>query len=555
MGFTSKIQSHYDVVVVGAGAAGAAYIQRLTESGLRVLAIEKGPFFKNHRDDFIENELGIFNHLWDSSSYEVEGDAFRATPNLGRAVGGGTLAWTAVALRFFERDFHFKKHWKVPAQSSVTNWPISLKDLDLYYQQAELHMGVSGTATVWDQPNAALPPNPALDFYPGSNQLKTGFDKLGYRWAPGRIATNSRPYNNASECLHCGFCRSGCRVDAKYQADKVLIEPALASGFLDLAYECTVVELLTSGDGKQITALRFVDDQSGEELKVSAEHVVLCNNPFETTRLLLNSANDAHPNGIGNKFDQVGRHFFCHLGVVGLGFTEQDLRASTGHNMGNIMSLDPCNQGRDKNYVGGFTLLSLNGAGAGVAAIDPLEHFQGPELQEKMSRFNRALFMVSFIEGLPAEHNRIRLGQSLDSYGLPQAKVEYDYLENDLLALADARQAMADVMTEAGAGDVHVSREFEAHPMGGMRMGNSPSQSATDKWGRVHGLNNLWVGGASLFVSGSSVNPTLTIHALALRSAEKLAKTFAQQKKQKQQQKKDQKKNKQSSLNSERAYA
>lgn len=91
----------YDAIVVGAGAAGAVYISKLAAAGLRILAIEKGPHYHNHKQDFFESELAIFKLLWDNNQYKVEGKAFRATPNLGQAVGGGTLAWTAVALRFF----------------------------------------------------------------------------------------------------------------------------------------------------------------------------------------------------------------------------------------------------------------------------------------------------------------------------------------------------------------------------------------------------------------------------------------------------------------------
>jgi choline dehydrogenase-like flavoprotein len=186
-------KKHYDAIVVGAGAAGAVFINRLAKAGLKVLAIEKGPFYRDHKNDFYESELSIFKLLWDNNQYRVSGSAFRGTPNLGKAVGGGTLVWTAVALRFFERDFTFIDHWGDVPGTSVNNWPIRLEDLDRFYAEAEIDMGVSGSPTVWDALSAEVPPNPPIPFYRSSYRFQQGFDRLGLNWAPGRLATNSSP--------------------------------------------------------------------------------------------------------------------------------------------------------------------------------------------------------------------------------------------------------------------------------------------------------------------------------------------------------------------------
>ncbi|AXR01106.1 GMC family oxidoreductase [Pseudoalteromonas piscicida] len=513
----------YDAIVIGAGAAGAVYISKLAAAGLRILAIEKGPHYRNHKQDFFESELAIFKLLWDNNQYKVEGKAFRATPNLGQAVGGGTLAWTAVALRFFEHDFKFASNWGIPQSSSVADWPIEYKTLARHYDEAERVMGVSGSTTAWDLPKAPPPPNPPIDLYRSSALFKQAFERLGMNWAPGRIATNSVSYQNRSSCLHCGHCRAGCRVDAKYQADKVLIEPALRTGLVTLKTESLVTRLETTQNGKRISAVNYLDLATGERHQASARFVIVCNNPIETPRLLLSSTNDAHPFGIGNQYDQVGRHFFCHLGTIGLGTTGQDLRMSVGHNMGNIMSLDFCEDRTNNGYSGGYTLLSLNGSGAGVAALDPLVQVNGHELKAIMKEYNNSLMLLSFIEGLPSPDNRITLVEGeYDQYGMPLAKVTYNYLPNDLMALQAAQHRIRDVLYAADASNVHISPEFEAHPMGTMRMGNNPHTSVTNSFGKVHGVNNLYIGGASLFVTGSSVNPTLTIHALALRSCEKI---------------------------------
>lgn len=262
-----------------------------------------------------------------------------------------------------------------------------------------------------------------------------------------------------------------------------------------------------------------------EKFTAKGKVVIVCNNPIETPRLLLASANRAHPDGIGNRFDQVGRNFFTHLGIIGFGTTDEDLRMSVGHNMANIMSLDTCENTEDSSYAGGFTLLALNGSGAGVAALDPMVNINGVELKEVMNQYNKSLMLLSFIEGIPVEDNRITLSPNdNDEFGVPRAHVKFDYHHNDLKALKAAQNKVTQVLHACDANEVFVSPEFEAHPMGTMRMGTDPARSATNPMGRVHGVKNLYVGGVSLFVTGGSVNPTLTLHALALRTTEQILK-------------------------------
>jgi choline dehydrogenase-like flavoprotein len=403
----------------------------------------------------------------------------------------------------------------------VEDWPLSLAELERDYDEAEAQMGVSGQRTPWDPGNRREYPTPPLASYRSSLRLREGMARLGIRSAPGPVAINSRPHGERGQCLHCGYCRSGCRVDAKYQADKVLVAPALETGRLDLVTDALVTRLEMTRTGERVDGVSWLDLNTHRTHQARGKVVIVCNNPIEIPRLFLNSANDFHPRGLGNQHDQVGRHFFCHLGTVGLGITDEELDTSTGHNMGNLMSLDFCESAPEQPYQGGFSLLSLHGAGAGVMAVDPLRRFMGAELKERMAQYNKSLLMVSFCEGLPSPENRITVDRSrLDPYGQPVARVSYTLLDNDLRVFDGAVQKTAEVLRASGAREVHVTTPaFESHPMGTMRMGTDPQTSVTNSHGQVHGIDNLFVGGAALFVTGSSVNPTLTLHALALRSA------------------------------------
>lgn len=522
---TEMFHSHkYDAVIIGAGAAGSVFAYELTRAGWHVLALERGQHYREHRQAFTESELGMWPLLWDNSLYEVEGDGFHRTPNLGQGVGGGTLAWTAVSLRLFERDLRFRSHYGRPAGSSVEDWPLSLQELEPWYERAELQMGVSGAPTPWDEPGRRPLPNPPLCRYPSSELLSAGMERLGLRSAPCPVAINSQPYQGRSGCLHCGFCRSGCRVDAKYQADRVLIAPALQTGRLELCTQVQVTRIDMSRHRRRVEGVTYVDTRTGRQHRARARTVIACNNPLEIPRLLLASAHGAHPQGLGNQHEQVGRHFFCHLGTIGMGITAREAGTSAGHNMGNLMSLDCAESRPEQPYRGGFSLIALNGAGAGVMAVDPLRRFLGAELKQRMAAYNRSLLLVSFGEGLPSAENRITLdGSKRDGWGMPVARVHYTLLENDRRLFSAATEKMAQVLRASGAHEVQVTAPpFEAHPMGTMRMGNDPRTSATDVYGRVHGLDNLFVGGAALYPTGGCANPTLTLHALALRTADHL---------------------------------
>lgn len=512
----------WDAIIIGAGAAGAVFASELTKAGMNVLMLEMGRHYQSHRTDFAENELAMWERVWSNAQYNVTGNGFTGAPNLGIGVGGGTLAWTAVSLRFFNHDFKARSTYGQPTGSSVEDWPITLSELEPFYDKAERQLGVSGEISPWDSPSRRSPPNPPFGYYRSSHMLKEGMTKLGIRSAPGPVAINSRNHGNRSSCLHCGFCRSGCRVDAKYQADQVLIKQALATNRLKLLTGVAVTRINQGRSPRLASSVTYVDTSTRSYRSVRGRVIIAANNPIEIPRLFLNSASASHPNGLGNRYGNVGRNFFTHPATVGLGITNECVNGSIGYNIGNIISLDFCRSRNPRDYIGGFALESLNGAGAGVMAVDPYRHLWGNDLKNAMKNYNNALFSIAFCEGLPVRDNRITIDPNRqDAYGANMANIHYELHPNDLRVFAEAVQTTRKIMGAAGAHTVHVTETpFEAHPAGTMRMGNDKRVSVTDKFGRVHGLDNVYVGGSALFVTGSSVNPTLTLHALALHTAQ-----------------------------------
>ncbi|MDO4231325.1 MAG: GMC family oxidoreductase [Lautropia sp.] len=511
----------YDVVIVGAGIAGSVFARELSGLGLRILVLEKGAHYQNHLKEFKENELDMWNRVWPSRQYEVEGNAFTGAPNFGFGVGGGSLVWTNVCLRFHRHDFRMKSTYGMVHGAALEDWPFSYEDIETYYQNAEDQLGVAGAPSVWHDQRQQEFPFPPFDAYPSSAVLQEGMAKSGLRSGPGPVAVASLTRGQRNTCLHCGFCRSSCRIDAKFQADSAVFKPLLQSRQVELVSQAEVIRLIQDRHHSLVNGLEYVDLKDGRRRKIRGRLFFVCNNPIETPRLFLNSASAFSPSGLGNRRNLVGRHLFGHIGTVGAGISDRCLNTSIGYNMGNVISLDHVQSSGSDSHVGGFVLESLQGSGAGVLAVDPYRDLWGAQLKDAMRKYNNGIYMVSFGETMPVYGNRVSLSKSLkDAHGMPQARIEYSWHENDLAVDRHARDVMTNVFRSAGISSVHFNpTPFEAHLQGTMRMGTDPGQSVTDPWGKVHGLDNVYVGGASLYVTGSSVNPTLTLYALALRTA------------------------------------
>lgn len=520
-GYPGRGNPVYDVVIVGAGMSGAVFARELSDLGLRILVLEKGRHFRNHRSDFKESEMAMWERVWPSRQYEVVGDAFTGAPNFGLGVGGGSLVWTNVALRFHRHDFRMRSEYGSVDGAALDDWPLTYDELETFYDRAEEDLGVSGGPSPWKDQRQKPFPFPAFHAYDSSNELQRGMREIGLRSGPGPVAVASVTRRERHACLHCGFCRSSCRIDAKFQADHVIFKPLLEGGKIELLSEVEVLRLIQGRRHDLVTGLEYVDLRTGNRHQVRGRLFFICNNPIETPRLFLNSANAMHPAGLGNENDLIGRHLFSHIGSVAAGISDRCLNSAIGYNMGNVLTLDRHRPAPGDAHVGGYTLESLQGSGAGVLAVDPYRELWGQQLKTAMRQYNHGMYMVSFGETMPVHQNRVTLSTHLkDSHGMPQARIEYSWHPNDLAIDKAARLTLRKIMEAAGALQVYINpTPFEAHLQGTMRMGSDPWKSVTNRWGRMHGLRNVYLGGASTYVTGSSVNPSLTLHALALRTA------------------------------------
>lgn len=512
---------------MGAGAAGGLLCRLLAEAGLHVALLEAGPFYDQPHRQFDEDELRMRKIWWPEAQYRITGTAHRGRLTTGFGVGGGTLVWTGAAFRLFEDDFRVLSKDGEVAGASLVDWPLTYADMEPAYDAVEAHIGLAGVVTPWDAPGRRPPPQPAHGYHRHTTVLKSGFDRLGLRTSPGPVAIASQPLPNREACCACGFCIQGCRTGAMYGTAVAEIPYALATGRTDLRAESEALRIHTSDDGTRAEAVEYVDTSSGERHLQPARAVVVSNNVIETPRLLLNSATSAHPQGLANSSGSLGRNFMSHPGAYCWGVFEQDMNPWEGFVLNHLCCLDFAQTRPGQSYIRGFAMESMTGLPVGIATGFP-PRLWGAEHKALMRRYRNLAGFFTICEGLPAAANRVTVEpERLDRWGMPQAHLHYDWHANDRKVLESAFAMSAKVLEAAGAREVLCQPAAQVHMMGSARMGEDAAISVTNKWGRTHDVPNLYIGGGSLFPTGSSVNPTLTILALAWRTAEAIVRDLA----------------------------
>jgi choline dehydrogenase-like flavoprotein len=512
-----------DVCIVGAGAAGGLVARLLVEAGLRVVLLEAGPWYGDVRAAFAEDELGQRRIWWPEQQYVLTGSAARGRVNGGIGVGGGTLVWTGAAFRLFPEDFHVLSADGQLYGASLADWPIGYADLEPYYDAVEAHIGVAGAVSPWDPPGRKPPPLPPHGYHQHTVVLRRGFERLGLRTHPGPMAIASRPLAGREACCYCGFCIQGCRTGAMYSSATAEIPPALATGRLDLRPDSPALHVHTSGDGTRVAAVEYASRADGTRHLQSATAIVVAANTIEVPRLLFNSASAQHPRGLANSSDQVGRNFMSHPGAYCWGLFDEPMNPWEGFVLNHLCCLDYAQTQPDAPYVRGYAMETMTtlpvGAATGAAA-----HLWGAELKAFMRRYRNLAGLFTICEGVPTPTNRVTVDPAApDAWGMPGAHLHYDWHPNDVRVVDVAAAKSIAVLRAAGAREAFRQPPTQVHMMGTARMGDDPLASVADSWGETHDVAGLYVAGGALFPTGSSVNPTLTILALAWRTAEAIA--------------------------------
>jgi choline dehydrogenase-like flavoprotein len=546
-----RVQDGYDVIVVGAGAAGGVMAAVLAEAGKRVLVLERGPhlsYATHGRRDHLRNQrLAEYGH---NAGPDIEGNPRvligadgnerilrpheHGYQNNAAAVGSGTVVYGAQAWRFLPDDFRMASRYGVPRDSSLVDWPIGYDELAPFYEQAEWEIGVAGQSE--RNPHKAVRgkpyPMPPTAQHRSAAVLKRGAGALGIDTLVPPLLINTVPRDGRPACIACGSCVGfACPSNGKNGTHNTMLPRALQTGHCELIAGAMVERVDTDEHGK-VVGVTFVEDtESGRSRRsVLAKTVVLSAGAIETARLLLLSRSPLHPDGLGNTHDQVGRHLQGHCYAAAWGEFDEEVYDPRGPGV-TIATLD-YNHGND-GIIGGamladdFILLPAIFWKTARPADAPR---WGVGAKDFMRRFYRRITAVKGpVHEIPDPTCRVELDPNLrDRYGLPVARLSGVVHPETLKAVAYMNARAADWLRAAGASRVWsydpVPRlSAGQHQAGTCRMGSDPKTSVTDPWGRVWGHDNLFVSDGSLHPTNGGFNPVLTIMALAFRNAAHIA--------------------------------
>jgi choline dehydrogenase-like flavoprotein len=511
-----------DVLVIGAGASGAVAALRLVEAGRSVVTLEQGHWPDRASFRGSEKDWELDGRKRWSSVPEVRGSAVDYPMDLSESdmgmlnwngVGGATVLYNASWLRMLPDDFRTRS-----VDDVADDWPIGYDDLLPYYERTDHQFGVSGMGGDPAYPPGLEPPLPPLPITEAGLRVARGHARLGWHWWPQPCAIASVPHGGRHPCVQRGTCGQGCNEGAKASTDLTHWPDYLARGGR-LVTGARVSRIVVDDDGRAAGAEWL--DAEGQVHFQPAKVVICAANGIGTARLLLMSGSAQFPDGLANSSGLVGRRLMLHPHVRVIGLFDEDLGSWQGSNGALMVSFQFYGTDRSRGFVRGAKwTLSPTGGPLGISLAAQV--WGADHHDHVRRRLGRSVGWTIMCEDLPDEDNRVTLSPDLvDSSGLPAPKIRYRHDENMEAMIAFNVARATESLLAAGATEVETVRTpMNGHFMGTARMGHDPATSVVDPWGMCHDVPNLAIVDGSVFVTSSGVNPTSTIAAFALRTAE-----------------------------------
>jgi gluconate 2-dehydrogenase alpha chain len=550
-----------DVVIIGLGAAGGIAALPLAEAGLQVIGLEAGTWLT--RRDFAPDEIRNNVRDWPQAVQKANHEVPTHRPNpsapttrasghpMMNGVGGTTLHYWAQSWRLNPWDFRVVKETvrrygrsRVPAGSTVEDWPFEYDELEPYYDKVEWETGVSGRGgnikgaldprgNVFEGPRQRDYPMPPLRSTGFTDLMAAAARSLGWKPFAGPAQINSRAFQDRSPCMYHGFCnRGGCHVDAKNGTNVTTIPRAQKTGRFSVVTRAHVTTIDVDAKGR-VSAVRYLTD--GEEFIQPAKVVLLAAYTYENTRLLLLSKSKAFPAGLSNNHGQVGRHYFSHAQGGGVSaLFPFNLNSWYGLPAQGTAVDDFADDNFDHgalDFVGGGNLwIYSDRRPIGAANMSTFGRAPGwgtawkAFVKENADRVNTAYLQKTT---LPYEGNVLDLDPEVkDPLGFPVCRITADYQDNERRINTFIQDRMEQWYRAAGA--VAIQRNPlgtmgpSTHSYGGTRMGDNAETNVVNRWGFSHEVPNLGVLGGSVMGTSGARNPTLTLQALAWRTADRL---------------------------------
>lgn len=562
-----KSSTIYDAVIVGSGAGGgmAAYV--LAHAGLKVLLVEAGPFFDPAVDSHqlkwpwesirrgapTNRPFGDFDGSY--GGYRIEGEPYTTKDGTkfgwfrSRMLGGRTNHWGRISLRMGPNDF---KSYHLDGISE--DWPITYEDIKPFYDKVDRLIGVYGSMEgLENDPDGIFLPPPKLRL--NEHLIKQGATKAGVKVIPGRgsVLTQKLPGNDErSACFYCGQCGRSCKIYGDFSSSSCLVIPAMKTGNLKVITNAMVRKVLTGHNGLA-TGVSYVSKNDMQEHEVKASVVVLGASTCESARILLNSKSPIHSAGLANSSGVVGKYLHDSTATGLSAFLPQlmDRKRYNEDGLGSIHIYSPWwldnkkldfPRGYHIEYGGGMDMptygfgrdiLKMNGQVPGKDGNKKEAGGYGASLKEDYRRFyGTHISMASRGVAIAREDNYCEIDPGVvDKFGIPVLRFNYKWADTEIKQAKHTIETFQAILHETGA---ILTTEIPGaennyglltpgqtiHEVGTIRMGSDPKTSALNKYCQAHDCENLFVVDASPFVQQSDKNPTWTILALAMRTAE-----------------------------------
>ena len=545
----------YDAIVVGSGISGGWAAKELTEKGLNVLLLERGknvehvkdyvnarkaPWEYPHRGgrtvameeaypvlqrDYPLNEKNL--DWWASDQDSPYTEVKRFDWFRGYQVGGRSLLWGRQSYRFNELDFEANAR-----EGIAVDWPIRYADLAPWYDYVEAHAGISGSLEGLAQlPDGQFQPPMPLNCGEAliAGRLQNRFD--GHRRIiPGRTANLTQALPGRTPCQYRAACWLGCPYGAYFSTQSSTLPAAMATGRLTLMPYSIVTEIVYDQDRQRATGVRVMDAVTEKTTEFDASIVFLCASTLNSTWLLMRSATDVWPDGLGSSSGELGHNLMDHHFRIGAQGTIRDASLDdkttfgwrpTGFYIPRFRNLF----GDKRDYLRGFGYQGGASRQGWERAVRELG--VGAGFKDRMAEPGEwRIGATAFGEMLPVHANQIGIDSARqDKWGLPVLKVDCALGENERLMRIDMANDMAEMLEAAGVRDVApYEREYYPgmgiHEMGTARMGHSPKTSVLNRWNQVWDAPNVFVTDGACMTSASCVNPSLTYMALTARAAD-----------------------------------
>lgn len=501
-----------DFAIVGTGAGGGTLAARLAEKGFSVVAFDAGPFWRP-LEDFASDETEQDKLYWDDPRIVEGADPIvMGGKNSGKSVGGSMVHFAMVSLRF--RPDWFKSRSLL---GYGADWPIDWREMWRYYDAVERDLSISGPVNYpWGPPRPRYPYRPH-PINAAGEVLARGCEAMGMKWTPTPLATVSAPRGRSHPCVYRGFCRFGCSTNAKQSTLVTYIPRAIAAGaeIRDLAM---VGRIETDRQGRA-TGVHY--HRGGRWHFQKARNVVVAGYAVESPRLLLNSETDRFRGGLANSSGLVGKNLMTQPNQAVFGKMKDEIRWSKAPP--SLTITEHWNYDDAKDFHGGYCWMAQGPLPIEWAkVVTSSRGLWGEELRLAMQDYNYQAGLKMVGECLPREDNRVELADEKDRYGLPITRITFGWGENDKALIAHGLDQMEQSLRAAGATDVFRQAEDANHLGGTVRMGDDRRTSVVDADCRSWDVPNLFVCDGSVFPTVGGVNPSLTIQAIALRTADRI---------------------------------